>query len=160
MKDDIKNAEPIIRNADFINFNLSAIAQPYSPANKNASANGLSGEQACQLCRYAGLSDKLTSFGIFELNPTIADNSLTSNLVAQMLWYFIDGYYNRKKDFPACNKKEYIKYIVTIEEGNQEIILYKSPKSDRWWMEVPYHANLLKKYERHLMLPCTYEDYF
>jgi len=159
LKEDIKNAEPIIRNADFINFNLGAIAQPHAPANSNTSPNGLSGEQACQICRYAGMSDKLSSFGIFEYNPTITDQGQTPHLVAQMVWYFIDGYYNRKKDFPACNKKEYIKYTVTIEEGNQEIIFYKSPKSDRWWMEVPYHSNLLKKYERHLMLPCTYEDY-
>lgn len=159
IKEDIRKAEPIIRNADFINFNLSAIAQPFAPANKNASPNGLTGEQACQLSRYAGMSDKLSSFGIFEYNPSIEDNGLTPHLIAQMIWYFMDGYYNRKKDFPACNKKEYTKYTVTIEDGNQELVFYKSPKSDRWWMEVPYHFNLLKKYSRHLMLPCSYEDY-
>ena len=159
LKADIKKAEPIIRNADFINFNISAIAQPYAPANHNASPNGLSGEQACQMCRYAGMSDKLSSFGVYEYNPSIEDNGQTPHLIAQMLWYFIDGFYSRKNDFPACNKKEYLKFTVSIEDGNQDMVFYKSPKSDRWWMDVPYHSNLLKKYERHLMLPCSYEDY-
>lgn len=159
LKDDIKNAEPVIRNADILNFNLSAIAQNEAPANENTSPNGLSGQQACQLSRYAGMSDKLSSFGIYELNPNIDDRGQTAHLAAQMLWYFIDGFYNRKKDFPACNKKEYTKYRVTIDEGEQEIVFYKSPKSDRWWMEVPYNSTLIKKYERHLMLPCNYEDY-
>jgi hypothetical protein len=26
-------------------------------------------------------------------------------------------------------------------------------------MEVPYSANMNKKYERHMMLPCNYDDY-
>lgn len=159
LKPNLKVAEPIIRNADFISFNLGAIAQAFAGANANASPNGFTGEEACQLARYAGMSDKLTSIGFYEFNPSIDDHGMTAQLLAQMIWYFIDGFYNRKKDFPACNKTEYLKYTVSIEEGSQEIVFYKSPKSDRWWMEVPYSANLNKKYERHMMLPCTYEDY-
>tara|TARA_B110000046_G_scaffold28052_1_gene28750 strand:+ start:44702 stop:45862 length:1161 start_codon:yes stop_codon:yes gene_type:complete len=159
LKADIKVAEPIIRNADFVNFSMSAVAQPYAPANKVTSANGLSGEQACQLSRYAGMSDKLSSFGIYDFNPSIFDHGQTANLIAQMIWYFIDGYYGRKGDFPACNKREYVKYTVNIEKGERELVFYKSPKSDRWWMNVPYHASFMRKYERHLMLPCDYNDY-
>ncbi len=159
LKADIKVAEPIIRNADFVNFSMSAVAQPYAPANKVTSANGLSGEQACQLSRYAGMSDKLSSFGIYDFNPLIFDHGQTANLIAQMIWYFIDGYYGRKGDFPACNKREYVKYTVNIEKGERELVFYKSPKSDRWWMNVPYHASFMRKYERHLMLPCDYNDY-
>lgn len=159
LKEDIRVAEPIIRNADFVNFSMSAIAKPYAPANRVTSANGLNGEQACQLSRYAGMSDKLSSFGVYDFNPTIFDHGQTANLIAQMLWYFIDGFYNRKADFPACNKKEYTKYTVNLEENEQELVFYKSPKSDRWWMNVPYHANFMKRYERHLMLPCDYKDY-
>lgn len=159
VKSKIQDAEPIIRNADMISFSLNAISQVDAPANKDSSPNGLNGEQACQLSRYAGMSDKLSSIGFYEFNPEIADNNQTAHLLAQMIWYFIDGFYNRKKDFPACNKNEYIKYTVAIDEGKQELNFYKSPKSDRWWMDVPYHHDYRKKYERHLMLPCTYEDY-
>ena len=159
IKENIRIAEPIIRNADFINFSLSAIAQPFAPANKLTSPNGLNGEEACQLSRYAGMSDKLTSFSIYDYNPSVIDNGQTAHLIAQMIWYFIDGYYNRKGDFPACNKKEYVKYTVTAGDGDQELVFYKSPKSDRWWMEVPYLSNFRRKYDRHLMLPCDYQDY-
>lgn len=159
LKADLKLAEPIIRNADFISFNMGAISQAFAAANANASPNGFTGEEACQLARYAGMSDKLSSIGFYEFNPSIKDGGMTAHLMAQMIWYFIDGFYNRKKDFPACNKSDYVKYTVAIDEGNQEIVFYKSPKSDRWWMEVPYAAGLTKKYERHLMLPCNYEDY-
>lgn len=159
LKANIRLAEPIIRNADFINFSMSSVAQPYAPANKVTSANGLNGEQACQLSRYAGMSDKLSSFGIYDFNPTIFDNGQTANLIAQMIWYFIDGFYNRKGDFPACTKREYVKYTVNLEEGDRQLVFYKSPKSDRWWMNVPYHVSFMKKYERHLMLPCDYNDY-
>src|SRR5690554_1312519 len=159
LKADLKLAEPIIRNADFISFNMGAVSQAFAAANANASPNGFTGEEACQLARYAGMSDKLSSIGFYEFNPSIKDGGMTAHLMAQMIWYFIDGFYNRKKDFPACNKSDYVKYTVAIDEGNQEIVFYKSPKSDRWWMEVPYAAGLTKKYERHLMLPCNYEDY-
>jgi len=159
LKADLKLAEPIIRNADFISFNMSSVSQAFAAANANASPNGFTGEEACQLARYAGMSDKLSSIGFYEFNPSIKDGGMTAHLMAQIIWYFIDGFYNRKKDFPACNKSDYVKYTVAIDEGNQEIVFYKSPKSDRWWMEVPYAAGLTKKYERHLMLPCNYEDY-
>lgn len=159
IKGNLEQAEPIIRNADLLGFDLSAISQVHAPANKNASPNGFDGEQACQLARYAGLSDKLSCIGFFEFNPTVNDRGQTAHLLAQMVWYFIDGFYNRKQDFPACNKNEYTKYTVAIDEGNQELTFYKSPKSDRWWMDVPYNQNFRKRYERHLMLPCSYSDY-
>lgn len=159
VKGNIQEAEPIVRNADFISFSINAIAQTDAPANKTTSPNGLNGEMACQLSRYAGISDKLSSIGFYDFNPSIADYGQTAHLLAQMVWYFVDGYYNRKGDFPACNKSEYTKYTVAIEEGEQEINFYKSAKSDRWWMDVPYHNNFRKKYERHLMLPCSYSEY-
>ncbi|KAA3649976.1 MAG: arginase [Bacteroidetes bacterium] len=159
IKSNIQIAEPIIRNADMISFSMDAISQVHAPANKNASPNGFNGEQACQMARYAGMSDKLSSIGFYEFNPLVNDNDQTAHLLAQMLWYFVDGFYNRKQDFPACNKNEYIKYTVAIDDGEQELTFYKSPKSDRWWMDVPYHHNYRKKYERHLMLPCSYADY-
>ena len=159
LKSDIRRAEPIIRNADFISFNMSAIAYSFMPANINAGPNGFTGEEACQIARYAGMSDKLTSIGFYELNPTLDDRGMSAHLLAQMIWYFIDGFYNRKKDYPVGSKKRYIKYMVPNSHSGRDIVFYKSPKSDRWWMEVPYPEGLSNKYKRHLMLPCTYEEY-
>lgn len=160
LKKDIKETEPIIRNADLLCFDMGSIKQTDAPANLNPSPNGILGDEACQLSRYAGMSDKLSSIGFYELNPTVTDNGQSASLLSQMIWYFIDGYYNRKKDFPVCNKSEYKKYTVTSEEGEETISFYKSGKSDRWWMDVPYNNNgMFNKYTRHLMVPCSYKDY-
>lgn len=155
----IEDVEPIVRNADIISFDVSSIRQAESPGNANSSPNGFYGEQACQISRYAGLSDKLTSIGFYEINPEYDNNGQTAHLVAQMIWYFIDGYSNRKKDFPVGSRKPYTKYRVNIQNGENELIFYKSDKSERWWMDVPYPSHQKIKYERHLLVPCSYKDY-
>jgi formiminoglutamase len=155
----IEDVEPIVRNADIISIDVSAIRQSESPGNANASPNGFYGEQACQISRYAGLSDKLTSIGFYEVNPEYDNNGQTAHLVAQMIWYFIDGVNNRKKDFPVGSRKTYTKYRVNIQNGENELIFYKSDKSERWWMDVPYPSHQKIKYERHLLVPCSYKDY-
>jgi formiminoglutamase len=155
----IEEVEPIVRNADILSFDISAIRQSEAPGNRNASPNGFYGEQACQISRYAGLSDKLTSIGFYEINPELDNNGQTAHSVAQMIWYFIDGVNNRKKDYPIGTKKKYTKYRVNIQEGGDEIIFYKSDKTERWWMDVPYPSHLKIKYERHLLIPCSYNDY-
>ncbi len=155
----IEEVEPIVRNADILSFDISALRQSEAPANNNASPNGFYGEQACQISRYAGLSDKLTSIGFYEVNPNYDANGQTAHSVAQMIWYFIDGVNNRKKDFPIGSRKSYFKYTVNINEGKNEIIFYKSDKSERWWMDVPYPSHKKIKFERHLLVPCSYGDY-
>ncbi|RMG80537.1 MAG: arginase [Bacteroidetes bacterium] len=155
----ILQAEPYIRNSDIVGVDISSVRLSDAPGNKNATPNGLYGEQLCQIARFAGISDKVSLFGLFEINPQL-DNSheQTAHLGAQTFWYFIEGYYKRQKDFPLTPKKNYLKYIVNISE-DYEIVFYKSPSSMKWWMEVPYPVNLKTKYERHHMVPCTYEDY-
>ena len=108
--------------------------------------------------RYAGLSDKLTSLGLYEVNPSYDNRDQTSHLAAQMIWYFLDGYYQRKKDQPLVNKNAFVKYHVNIKKDMQEIVFYKSKMSERWWMEVPY-PNSKVKYHRHHLVPCSYKDY-
>lgn len=155
----IEEVEPIVRNADIVSFDISAIRQSEAPGNKNASPNGFYGEQACQISRYAGLSDKVTSIGFYEINPTLDTNGQTAHSVAQMIWYFIDGYNNRKNDFPVGSRKTYLKYIVNMQEGNNELVFYKSDKSERWWMDVPFPSHSKIKFERHVLVPCSYQDY-
>ncbi len=155
----MEEAEPLVRNADIISFDMGAIRQSDAPGNANASPNGFYGEEACQICRYAGLSDKVSSIGFYEVNPGFDKNETTAHLAAQMIWYFIEGFYNRKGDFPHKDKKDYLKYIVTLDNHIDEIVFYKSKKSGRWWMEVPLLNEDTEKYRRHFMVPCSYKDY-
>lgn len=162
VRKDLEEVEPMVRNADMLSFDVSAIRQSDAPGNANASPNGFYGEEACQILRYAGLSDKLSSVGFFELNPAFDKGEQTAHLTAQMIWYFIDGFYMRFNDFPTKadkEKKDYVKYVVSLKDFQDEIIFYKSKKSDRWWMEVPCPSALQVKYERQFLVPCSYKDY-
>ena len=159
VRKNMEEVEPIVRNADMLSFDISAIRQSDAPGNANASPNGFYGEEACQIVRYAGLSDKLSSIGFYEVNPAFDTNKQTVHLVAQMIWYFIDGFYNRKQDYPIGDKAQYTKYRVSLKDHEHEIVFYKSNKSDRWWMDVPYPVNHQIRYERHHMVPCSYGDY-
>lgn len=159
VRKNMEDVEPIVRNADVLSFDISSIRQSDAPGSGNASPNGFYGEEACQICRYAGMSDKLSSIGIYEINPAFDNNKQTAHLAAQMIWYFIDGFYNRKQDYPIVDKSEYTKYRVSITNHEHEIVFYKSNKSDRWWMDVPYPVNHQIRFERHHMVPCSYSDY-
>jgi arginase family enzyme len=160
IRSDIKLAEPLIRNSDIVSFDISAVRHSDAPANPHASPNGFFGDEACALCRYAGISDKVSSIGFYELNPELDINNQSSHLIAQMIWYFIEGYSHRKNDFPHLQKEDYLKYHTAIEEVDDGIVFYKSKKSGRWWMEVPLNSEQdEEKYKRHFMVPCSYEDY-
>jgi len=155
----LEETEPVIRTADMVSFDLSAIRFSDNPANHRKEPNGLYGEEACALCRYAGLSDKLSSFGIYEYDEEMDHDGRAAALIGQMLWYFTWGIANRKGDYPFADREENIKYTVTIEDGQYDIVFFKSPRSDRWWMEVPYPSKRGQKYEKHFMVPCSYADY-
>lgn len=158
VRKNIEEVEPIVRNADIFSFDMGAIRSSDAPGNKNSGPNGLFGEEACQMARYAGLSEKLTSAGFYETNPEVDRNEQTGFLCAQMIWYFMDGFYNRKNDSPLTTKTGFKKYRVAMKDAAQEIIFYKSKKSDRWWMEVPFPEKKIM-YERHHLIPCSYKDY-
>ncbi len=152
----IQEVEPIVRDADLISFDLGAIRFPDAPASRRSSPNGFSAEEACAICRYSGLSDKVTSFGIYQYNPNLDDNKQGAHLVAQMMWYFLEGVAQRKGDYPFSSKNDYTKFNVLLEDGEHLLIFYKSPLSDRWWIEVPIGD---KASERHTLIPCSYQDY-
>lgn len=151
-------SEPIIRNANMLSFDMGAIRSSDAAANANARPNGFYGEEACQICRYAGFNDKLSSIGFYEFNPAYDTNGQTAMLLSQMIWYFIDGFYNRKKDFPLNPKSQYLIYKTSLTHDEHELVFVKSKKSDRWWMQVPYPTGGSKN-ERFHLVPCRYEDY-
>ncbi|MEA3476785.1 MAG: formimidoylglutamase [Bacteroidota bacterium] len=159
VRENPEEVEPIVRNGDLLSIDVSAIRQSDAPGNGNASPNGFQGEEMCQIMRYAGLSDKMSSIGFYEYNPVFDKQEQTAQLIAQMIWYFIDGYYNRKNDYPLKIMDDYLKFLVRVKDHSDEIVFYKSKKSERWWMEVPIETDLMSKFDRHYMVPCSYGDY-
>lgn len=159
IRSNMQEVEPIIRNADMVSFDISAIRQSDAPGNANVTPNGFYGEEACQIMRYAGLSDKVSSLGIYEFNPTFDNNGQTAHLIAQMLWYFFEGCALRKNDYPDRTNREYLKYRVTLQNSTHEIVFYKSVKTNRWWMDIPFPSDHRLRYHRHHLVPCSYKDY-
>ncbi|MQP25494.1 arginase [Flavobacterium sp. LMO8] len=146
-------AEPVFRDADLVSIDMNSVQSSYSGNFEEFNPNGFTGKEICALARYAGISDKVTSFGIFNFNP----NSQEVVLTAQMLWYFIEGFCFRSNEYPFGTKENYIKYIVPIED--EELIFFKSNKTERWWIEIPFLTNVNNKLKRNTLLPCTHEDY-
>lgn len=153
----IQDIEPFCRNANMMAFNFSVIKAADAQGQNSPSANGFAGEEACQIARYAGMSNDLKSFGIYNVNPTKDVHHLTSQLAAQMLWYFIDGFNNRKNEYPTKESNDYMVYYTSIQ-NTYDITFYKNILSDRWWMEVPYPKNRSTQ-NGSFMVPCSYTDY-
>jgi formiminoglutamase len=155
---DFRKAEPHLRNSDILSVDLKSIRSSELRTQDYISPNGFYADQICQITKYAGISDKLTSVGFFNYYPEKIPSGM-SFLLAQMIWYLMDGFAQRKGDFPAGSKKDYIRFTVNLDDFKDEIVFYKSNKSERWWMEVSYPGNHGSKYDRHHMVPCNKDDY-
>jgi formiminoglutamase len=153
---DLERIEPAFRNADIVSIDIGAVRQSEAPANNNASPNGFYGDEICAISRYAGISDKVSSFGIYEYNSQYDTNHQTAHLIAQMIWYFIEGVNSRVQDYPFTRKEDYQKFTVLLEDDDP-LTFYKSHKTGRWWIEIKILSD--NKYKRHALIPCTHQDY-
>jgi arginase family enzyme len=146
-------AEPYLRDAQLVIFDMSAIKQADAPGASLPSPNGLTAEEACQLARFAGLSEQVTCFGLFEMNPQDDIQGQTAHLAAQTLWHFIDGFSQRRKEKPGQNP-DFKVYMVNHRDMEHTLTFYKSLVTDRWWMEVPDLKNGIP-----IMIACSVEEY-
>ncbi len=153
---DLFGNEPFIRDADFVAVNGRSIKMTDAPAHIKPSVHGFYGEEVCQLAKYAGLSDTVSAFGLFDINPKFDNRNQTSALGAQIIWHFLESFYQRKGENDKDIIKTYKQYIVKIDDLNENLVFYKSRKTDRWWLEVPYH---IKDKEKIYLLSCTNDDY-
>ncbi|RRJ93129.1 arginase [Paenimyroides tangerinum] len=144
--------EPILRDADVVSLDLNSIKSADSGSFSKYNPNGFDGREICALARYSGISDRVSSFGIFNIDNDFKE----SLLIAQILWYFCEGFNYRMNEYPYISKISYFKYIVPLEE--QELIFYKSDRSDRWWIETEVFGDDLSA-ERKVLFPCSYSDY-
>ncbi|MBX9889483.1 MAG: formimidoylglutamase [Flavobacteriaceae bacterium] len=146
-------AEPVFRDADIISLDLNAIKSADSGNFSSFAPNGFNGKEICSLARYAGISDKVSSFGVFNHNSSGQE----APLIAQIIWYFIEGYHYRSNEYPFGSRESYIKYIVPSED--ETLVFFKSDKTDRWWIEIPFISNVNNKLKRNTLLPCSYDEY-
>ncbi|AJR03351.1 formimidoylglutamase [Siansivirga zeaxanthinifaciens] len=153
---DIALVEPAMRDANIVSVDLNAVMGSELSLKQKFSPNGLDGKEICAIARYAGISNKVSSFGIYEYKPS-KDDEMTSMLVSQMLWYFIEGVNCRVNDDDFSDENSYQKFITLVD--SQELVFYKSNKTGRWWIEIPFLAEVNNKLKRHTLLPCMHQDY-
>ena len=155
----IVESEPYLRNSDLITFDLSSIKESDAPGVVFPSPNGFFSNEACVLSRYSGMSDRVSSFGIFEINSLKDRNNQTSRLVSQIIWYFLEGFSLRAGDFPTKKtiKKNFNKYVVPIEGEDFIFVFYKSKLSGRWW--ISSQTSQIENSSKEIILPCSYKDY-
>jgi len=147
VREHIEDMEPVLRTSNLFSFDMSAVRYSDAPANINGSPNGLSGEESCLLTRYAGMSDVLTSFGIYGYNHLDDVHGMTARQISQMIWYFIDGYLVRKSEAKLTDREEFIVFNLTFTDN--DTVFLKSKRTNRWWMKLPDHS----------YVPCSYNDY-
>lgn len=153
---DITLVEPILRDADMVFLDIGTIKSADLSYKNSESPNGFDGREICAIARYAGISNKVTSFGIYELKDFSSSKS-AAMLIAQIFWYFIEGFNFRIFDDSFNDESYYTTYKVPIED--EVLIFKKSNKTGRWWLELPFFSNVNNKLKRETLLPCTYGDY-
>ena len=148
--------EPLFRDSDVAIFDISSVRQSDAPGTISPSPNGFYGEEICLLSRYAGISDKLRVFGLFEVNPEFDIRNQTTGLAAQILWFFLEGFSQKQYETPVLNisnSGRFIKYHVRVTDLDDDLIFVKSNLTDRWWIE------LQTEKDQNIYIACSHEDY-
>ena len=146
VQEDLEEMEPVIRNTNMMSFDISAIRNSDSPASR-LSPNGLFGAEACTLIRYAGMSNYLSSLGIYGYHSSLDRDDLSAKQVAQMIWYFIDGKNKSNQEAQLQNREQFNEFHTAFAEV--DTLFLQSKKTTRWWMQMPD-----KKF-----IACSYNDY-
>jgi len=150
---DITLAEPVLRNAHLVSMDMRAVRASEMGVTSGFSPNGLDGREICAIARYAGISDKVSIFGLYEIENT----TLSHRLVAQIIWYFIEGLSFRITEVPSSTDEDFTKF--TVPTDTEELVFFKSHVTERWWVEVPSILPEHTKSNSRALLPCTQQDY-
>ena len=130
MRDNFQRAELLLRNSNVLSFDMGALKSTEAPETTAKNPNGLRADEACQLAHYAGLSPRLSAFGLFETAADISENGLTSALAAEIIWYFFKGVSARQLSINRTT------YKVEIENLDHPVVFRHEKELDRWWFDV------------------------
>lgn len=156
VRSDMHETEPRFRDSELITLDISSVRQSDAPGTFAPSPNGFYTEEICLLARYAGLSDSLKVFGLFEVNPLLDNRNLTCALAAQILWFFLEGFVQKQNESTIIGKENsgrFVKYHVRVNDIEEDIIFIKSNITNRWWLEIENKKGI-KSY-----ISCSYNDY-
>lgn len=145
IRDDLSLAEPCIRDSEALLFHVDSMGAADAGYITGMSGSGLTVIEACQLFRYAGAAQALSSVGIYGYAPEADSSGMMSNGLAQMIWYMLEGSALREDPEHTILTQ----YHVQSKDHDHALLFFKSEISGRWWIQ--------NKTGR--KVPCTYQDY-
>ena len=144
-----KIVEPILREVNYLHFDLASIRRSDCPSMPNSTPTGLYAEEACQIMRYLGegLRLKLITFDTTGLGPESKNEAM---LIAELLWYVHEGIDLRPEYHPAFST-DFKEFIIEMNEVDHSLIFLQCNKSGKWWLKKEKNSNAY--------ISCAFEEY-
>ena len=141
--------EPCLRSSNIVSIDFKSVKASELNFVHNY-PNGFLSNQICNISRYAGLSNNVSSIGVFD----VYDNKICYSLLSQVIWYFIEGFSLRIDEDPYSKDFNGNSYHVVIE--NENFKFFESELSQKWWFELKFNGN---NSLRSSLIPCSNQDY-
>ncbi|MEP7195781.1 MAG: hypothetical protein ABI851_04635 [Saprospiraceae bacterium] len=143
--------DSLTRNSELFYFNLNSLRN--SDFNASHNPSGFFSEEIISIAKLAGSSDRSLLSIISEMNVSNENSRACGFLVAQMIWYMIEGIALKISD--KRNKNGNLShYVVEIKNSDCHLDFYKSEVSGKWWLQELTESDIQGK-----LYPCTYDEY-
>jgi formiminoglutamase len=124
-REDMDQLEPLLRSSQVCSIDMNAVRYSDAPANRFSSPNGFQGDEICRIMQFAGMSPALESLGLYGYDPSLDTHNLTARLMAQMIWYYIDGIRIRKTESELEDTEQFLQYHLSFTEQNATFLKVK-----------------------------------
>lgn len=148
----ITEAEPELRNSNMVVLNLDSIQSSDFKSTVEPSPNGFSSREICALARYTGINNKVQSFSVY--NYKVKNIPSDEMLIAEILWYFIEGKNHTPKKLNFDDNSTFETYFVQMQE--QDLVFYYDVKAEQWWLKIGDATSEPNEKE---IIPCSERDY-
>ncbi|MGC4128915.1 MAG: arginase [Bergeyella sp.] len=145
MMNSTERTEPFFRRADLVTVNCDAVESFSGAFSVHPQVNGLNRREICAYMKEIGLSERLKSAGIFNYNIE-SENPLNHQLLAQMLWYLVEGI-NIQKSHPK--ERNYETFLMLVDDN--DYTFKRDTFSGLWYFGNDENIENC--------IPCSAEDY-
>ena len=157
----IQNIEHLLRGTNLLSFDIASIKHSEAPQSYFPKAIGLSAVNACQIVRYAALSNSLQVINIHGYVPPkeMSYNlDITAGVLAKMLWFIVSSNLQKSEDYPVLIT-HLQEHIVLCKDIEFPISFFKNKRSDKWWFAMAEWEFIEKDQHNPFLIPCSEMDY-
>ena len=144
-----KILEPILREVNYLHFDLASMRTSDCPGKLNTVSTGLYAEEACQIMRHIGEGLRLKLITI-DTSGLDENSETAASLVSTLIWYLHEGIEMRDIDHPAYSK-DFKEFVIEMNEVDHSLIFFQSKKTGKWWLQ--------KEKETNTFISCAFEEY-